>query len=93
MFVDINTYVGHWPFRNLKYNTLNGLDELAQRNGITHMVVANLHGLFYKDCNVANLELLEERQNQVFAHGHGQSHLHLLGKGCQSYDRSRLYGF
>lgn len=60
MFIDINTYVGHWPFRNLKYNTLTGLDELAQRYDITHMVVANLNGLFYKDCNMANLELLEE---------------------------------
>lgn len=60
MFIDISTYVGHWPFRNLKYNTLAGLDALAQDAGITHMVVANLHGLFYKDANVANLELLEE---------------------------------
>lgn len=60
MLIDISTYVGHWPFRNLKYNTLQGLDELAQRNGITHMVVSNLNGLFYKDANTANLELLEE---------------------------------
>jgi len=60
MLVDISTYVGHWPFRNLKYNTLQGLDELAQRNGITHMVVSNINGLFYKDANTANLELLEE---------------------------------
>ena len=59
MFIDISTYIGHWPFRNLKYNTLEGLDHLAQDAGITHMVVANLHGLFYKDANVANLELLE----------------------------------
>ena len=60
MFIDVSTYVGHWPFRNTRYNTLNGLDELAQRNGITHMVVANFNGLFYKDANTANLELLEE---------------------------------
>lgn len=60
MLIDISTYVGHWPFRNLRYNTLRGLDELAQRNGITHMVVSNLNGLFYKDANTANLELLEE---------------------------------
>lgn len=59
MFIDVNTYVGHWPFRNLNYNTLEGLDTLAQRYGITHMVVANLHGLFYKDANVANEELLQ----------------------------------
>jgi len=63
MFIDISTYVGHWPFRNLKYNSLEGLDMLAQRYGITHMVVANLHGLFYKDANTANLELLEELKN------------------------------
>lgn len=60
MFIDINTYVGHWPFRNLKYNTLEGLDALAQKHDITHMVVANLHGLFYKDVSVANEELLEQ---------------------------------
>lgn len=60
MFIDISTYVGHWPFRNLKYNTLAGLDTLAQKHDITHMVVANLNGLFYKDANVANEELLEE---------------------------------
>ncbi len=63
MLIDISTYVGHWPFRNLKYNTLQGLDELAQRNEITHMVVSNLNGLFYKDANTANLELLEELRN------------------------------
>ncbi len=60
MFIDINTYVGHWPFRNLKYNTLEGLDKLAREYGVTHMVVANLNGFFYKDANAANLELLEE---------------------------------
>ncbi len=60
MFIDISTYVGHWPFRNLKYNTLTGLDKLAQENGITHMVVANVNGFFYKDANTANLELSEE---------------------------------
>lgn len=59
MFIDISTYVGHWPFRNLKNNTLDGLDELAQRYDITHMVVANLNGVFYKDVNYANLELLD----------------------------------
>lgn len=60
MFIDINAYIGHWPFRNLKYNTLAGLDKLASDNGITHMVVSNTNGFFYKDANTANLELLEE---------------------------------
>lgn len=60
MFIDISTYVGHWPFRNLKYNTLEGLDVLAKKHGITHMVVANMNGLFYKNANAANIELSEE---------------------------------
>ena len=32
MFIDISSYVGHWPYRNLTYNTLEGLDKLAQDN-------------------------------------------------------------
>ena len=60
MFIDISTYVGHWPFRNVIHNTLDGLDRIAQANGITHMVVANIEGFFYKDANRANLTFLEE---------------------------------
>lgn len=62
MFIDISTYVGHWPFRSLKNNTLEELDRLAQRHNITHMVVANLNGLFYKDASEANEELLNALQ-------------------------------
>ena len=60
MFIDISTYIGHWPFRNLRYNTLEALDLLAQKYEITHMVVSNLNGLFYKDANTGNLELIDE---------------------------------
>ena len=60
MIVDISTYVGHWPFRKLCFNTLEGLDILARENDITHMAVANLSAIFYKDVNEGNTELLEE---------------------------------
>lgn len=60
MFIDVSTYIGHWPFRNLENNTLDGLDKLAQDNGITHMMVANIEGFFYKDANRANLSLLKQ---------------------------------
>ena len=60
MVVDISTYVGHWPFRKLRFNTLAGLDILAQENDITHMAVANLNAVFYKDVNEGNRELLDE---------------------------------
>ena len=60
MFIDISTYIGHWPFRNLEHNTLDGLDKLAQRYDITHMMVSNIEGFFYKDANRANLSLLRQ---------------------------------
>ena len=60
MFIDTSSYIGHWPFRNLENNTLDGLDKLAQDNGITHMMVANIEGFFYKDANRANLSLLKQ---------------------------------
>ena len=63
VFIDISTYVGHWPFRKIQYNTLEGLDTLAQQYDITHMVVSNINGFFYKDANAANLELLEWLQD------------------------------
>lgn len=60
MFIDINAYVGHWPFRQLVNNTLADLDRVAQEAGITHMVVANIEGLFFKDTQDANRKLLAE---------------------------------
>ena len=60
MFIDTNAYVGHWPFRNLEHNTLEGLDALAQDNCITHMVISNIEGFFFKDANRANLTLLKK---------------------------------
>lgn len=63
MLIDISAYVGHWPFRHLKYNTLNGLDKIATEHSVTHMLVSNINGFFYKDANAANLELLEELES------------------------------
>jgi len=60
MFIDINTYVGAWPYRSLRYNTLSGLNTLAEKYDITHMVTANIGGFFLKDANEANYALLEE---------------------------------
>ena len=30
MIIDINTYCGHWPFRDLRDSTLDGLDALGR---------------------------------------------------------------
>ena len=60
MFIDANTYAGHWPFRMLKNNTVQAVCDNAEKNGITHVVIASLNAIFYKDPFDGNRELMEE---------------------------------
>lgn len=67
MLVDINAYVGHWPFKQLKYNTCDALLNRMDRFGVDKSVVTNLNGIFYKNTQSANLELHQQIQNQKTA--------------------------
>lgn len=60
MWFDINAYIGHWPFKKLEYNTCKTLLERMNRFGVQISAVANLNGIFYKNTQSANEELLEE---------------------------------
>ena len=60
MLIDANTYAGHWPFRMLKNNTVQAICDNAEKNGITHIVIASLNAIFYKDPFDGNRELMEE---------------------------------
>jgi len=60
MLIDINAYVGHWPFKRLKFNTCATQLERMNRFGVDTSVVSNLNGVFYKDTQSANEELFEE---------------------------------
>ena len=60
MWIDINAYVGHWPFKQMKHNTCVALLERMDQFGVDVSVVANLNGIFYKNTQAANLELVEE---------------------------------
>jgi predicted TIM-barrel fold metal-dependent hydrolase len=57
MRIDFHTYIGHWPFRQLRGNTPAGLVEYMGRFGIDQAVVANINGVFYKNTQPANEEL------------------------------------
>ncbi len=57
MTFDINTAVGHWPFRRIPHQTPSELRALLEKAGIDGAAVANTNGLFYKNCHDANLEL------------------------------------
>ncbi len=59
MLIDVNSYIGHWPFRRLKGNTCK--EQIARMNaaGIDQAVLFNLNGIFYKNVQSANDELFE----------------------------------
>jgi uncharacterized protein len=60
MLLDINSYIGHWPFKQLKYTTCASRLEKMNRFGIDISVVSNLSGIFYKNTQSANTELFTE---------------------------------
>lgn len=60
MLIDINAYVGHWPFMQLKYNTCEALVQRMDEFGVDMSVISNLNGIFYKNTQPANQELYEE---------------------------------
>jgi uncharacterized protein len=67
MLIDVNANVGHWPFKQLKYNTCNKLLERMNRFGVDISVVSNMNGIFYKNTQSANEELYEEiKSNRKF---------------------------
>ena len=60
MLIDANTYVGHWPFRQRRYNTLETRLERMNRFGVDLALVSNLNGIFYKNPQSANEELFDQ---------------------------------
>lgn len=59
MRIDFHTYIGHWPFRQLRGNTPAGLIAYMNRFGIDQAIVSNINGVFYKNTQPANEELAE----------------------------------
>jgi len=57
MLIDINTWIGHWPFRQLRHNTAAALVKRLDGRDIDRAVVASIHGAFYKNAHSANEEL------------------------------------
>jgi hypothetical protein len=60
MLLDVNAYIGHWPFRQLKYNTCETLLQRMNKFGVDVSVISNLNGIFYKNTQSANRELYEQ---------------------------------
>ncbi len=64
MIIDLNAYLGHWPFRRLRHNTADGLLALMDRAGIDMACVSSASAIFYKNSQAGN----EEVHEQIAAH-------------------------
>ena len=60
MLIDINAYVGHWPFKQLQHNSCSKLLQRMNRFGVNMSVISNINGIFYKNTQSANEELYNE---------------------------------
>ena len=60
IIIDVNAYIGHYPFRKTKYKTAADLIGQMDGFGIDKCCAASLNAIYYKDCMQGNEELLEE---------------------------------
>lgn len=63
MLIDVNTYIGHWAFRQLRHNTTEALVRRMDEHNIDWAVVASTHGILYKNVHPANKELAEQTRS------------------------------
>ena len=64
MWLDVNAYVGHWPFHQVRYNTCRTLLERMDQFGVDISVIANMNEVFYKNTQSANEELRQEIRSE-----------------------------
>ena len=64
MVLDINAYVGHWPFKQLQYNSCSKLLDRMDSFGVDISVISNLNGILYKNTQSANEELYNELRSE-----------------------------
>ncbi len=62
MIIDINAYLGHYPFRQMQARSASQLLELMDRSAIDRALVSSLHSVFYRDAQRGNEELFAETQ-------------------------------
>ncbi|MSU72202.1 MAG: hypothetical protein EXS43_07650 [Opitutus sp.] len=65
MIIDINSYLGHYPFRSLRFNTAQKMLGLMDRSGIDRAIVSSLNAVFYRDAHDGNQELFEETKGHA----------------------------
>lgn len=62
--IDVNAYLGHFAFRQLRHNTGAGLVKLMDRFGIERAVVSSAAAITYRNCQAGNEETAAEVEGQ-----------------------------
>lgn len=60
MLIDVNAYLGHFAFRQLRHNTAAGLLELMDRKGIDRAAVSSASAITYRNAQAGNEEVAAE---------------------------------
>ena len=60
MLIDVNAYLGHWPFRKLRHSTASALLRLMDKKGIDEAWVSSASAVLYKNPQTANEDLAKE---------------------------------
>jgi predicted TIM-barrel fold metal-dependent hydrolase len=60
LIIDVNTWIGHWPFRPLRYRTAEHLLKQMDKHGIDKAIVSSIDAMFYKNAHAGNEELHKE---------------------------------
>ena len=59
MIIDVNAYLGHYPFRQLRRTDAPSLVDHMDAHGIDLAIVSSLHAAFYRDSHQGNRELFD----------------------------------
>ena len=66
--IDINCYIGNWPFRKLRWNTVEDLRRIHAENNIEYGYVSSLNSIFYNDPFEGETELHEALGGTAYKH-------------------------
>lgn len=66
--VDINCYIGNWPFRKLRRNTIEDLKRMHMKNNIEYGYVSSLNSIFYNDPFEGEEDLHEAIKDTPYKH-------------------------
>lgn len=56
MILDVNCFIGHWPFRRIPYRTVGDIVQLMARTDTHGALMTPLAGLFYKERDYTNTD-------------------------------------